>query len=345
MSGSTIAVEACGLVVLASFRDVTCWQFANPASREAVAPSAAPSAADADAARPIVERVAARAFGASGGASAECLAELLPWKAVFVRRRLTHAKTMFQSALDGTLSAPSADSLQRARKKDLPDPSDKVGIRRLLTSHSLQETIVKQRAGSNRRRRLIAAASRAVDGGRLVWSAPQAPVLAMEQRRASERSGADFEALDRPVCSRHRRVLVDGLATPRECALLIGAAVVGMDGDDEGAASGESVVVTRAAARMPASGAVGSCRMPAGGAVGSCERLTPVNGPWVPRVGSAGVRHRACACADMCAPGRLCAGRQPAVAAARGPGRRGEPPRGAALLEGAPGVHVSCPCV
>jgi len=83
----------------------------------------------------------------AGGASADCAADLLPWEHVFLRRRVTHASKMLSAAVAGTLEeqAGTGEELQRVRKKDLPAENDRTGIRRLLTSHSLQETLVKQR--------------------------------------------------------------------------------------------------------------------------------------------------------------------------------------------------------
>lgn len=132
-----------------------------------------------------------------------------------------------------------------ARKKDLPRPDDKVGIRRLLTSHSLQTTLTQQRAAGNnqqRRRRVMACASYAVEDQRRVWSAPMLNVLSDEQRTAVVASGGDFEAVDRAVCSRRRRVVLDELGSARECALAIGVARVGMGADCCGI-GGETVLI------------------------------------------------------------------------------------------------------
>lgn len=246
---AVVAVDACGLLHLELAHDSpkTRWTF-EPASRT---PPSTTRAATSDRGVQIVERAAKRDFVVAGGASADCAADLLPWEHVFLRRRVTHASKMLSAAVAGTLEeqAGTGEELQRVRKKDLPAENDRTGIRRLLTSHSLQETLVKQRlggsAGTRRVRRAIAVAAHPVAGLRHVWHAParQEP-LSAERRRAVVGSGGDLEALDRPVRCPQQRVLLDELATPRECALAIGASIVGMDVEDKAAAeSGETVVV------------------------------------------------------------------------------------------------------
>lgn len=146
--------------------------------------------------------------------------------------------------------APAAGkvaSVPQQRKKDLPDPSDKVGIARLVTSHSLQKTLVAQRSGS-RQASKVASSSRPVSGLRRVWAAPagSSQPLALEQRAAVLKSGGDFEALDRPTRHPKRRVLLDDFGSSNECRVAMSAADAALGVALEGASStshGESVVI------------------------------------------------------------------------------------------------------
>ena len=147
--------------------------------------------------------------------------------------------------LDDTF-APSRRSSQPAhkhqRKKDLPDPTDRVGISRLVTSHSLQKTMVQQRGSiaQHRSLTLIASSLRAVKGNRHRWSAPAGwQPLPAAQRAAVLKSGGNFEALDRPMRHPCRRVVLDGVATPQECHALIQVAEAAMT---EGG-GGETVLI------------------------------------------------------------------------------------------------------
>jgi hypothetical protein len=242
---ATIAVDNSGLLHLQlSLERATLWSF-----EVARRPAPVQQAATVDRGRLVVERAATNDFIRAGGASVDCATELNAWRDVFVRRRVTHASKMLRAAIAGTLedseAMKGAEELQRVRKKDLPDECDSVGIRRLLTSHSLQQALVAQRAGRHRHRRVLAVATRTISGNRQVWQAPsrQEP-LSAERRHAMIEGGGDLEALDRSVRCPRRRVLLDELATPRECALAVGASIVGMDVHDEGAAeTGEAVVV------------------------------------------------------------------------------------------------------
>ena len=146
--------------------------------------------------------------------------------------------------LDDTF-APSRRNSQPAhkhqRKKDLPDPTDRVGISRLVTSHSLQKTMVQQRSSGAQHRSvtLIASSLRAVEGNRHPWSAPAGwQPLPAAQRAAVLKSGGDFEALDRPMRHPRRRVVLDEVATPQECHALIQVAEAAMT---EG--GGETVLI------------------------------------------------------------------------------------------------------
>ena len=239
--------DGCGMLVLCCRNDRSQWHFAHsvPIREDSLALAGREKIVDRGC--PIVERLAARDFAHAGGASTDSMAELASWKTVFVRRRVTRAKTMVRRAIEGTLDEMhgSAGALQHVRKKDLPDPDDKVGIRRLLTSHSLQQYLVTQRIRPGRRRQVVGSASHALEGSRRVWNAPSEQMpLPQERRQSVLTNGGDLEALDRPVRCPTKRVLLDAMASPRECALTIGAAVVGMDVvDAEAAAHGESVIV------------------------------------------------------------------------------------------------------
>lgn len=199
-----------------------------------------PISSNSDVTGRMIEQAAARDFAFAGGAAADRTADLVEWKAVFQRRRLTMAKEMIMNALSGT-HRKQDDNVQR-RKKDLPDPKDKVGIRRLLSAQALQETLVARRHGPGRALRVAAAANQAVTGNRAVWNAPSGQaMLAAAQQRGVIAAGGDLEALERPTRGRCLRVVLDDVASERECALAIGAAVVGMDA--QGDAAGETVLI------------------------------------------------------------------------------------------------------
>ena len=170
------------------------------------------------------------------------------------------------------LASSSPLPLTAQRKKDLPDPSDKTGIRRLVTSHSLQKTLVLQRSSNNGRRRrvrIIASATHALAGGRHVWNAPEGEQpLSSEQRASVLKSGGDFYALDRPTRHPRRRVLLDDFARERECQLAIAAAAAAMRDDDTlqtGLASreddGESVVICSPPSALQCSIGEGASRL------------------------------------------------------------------------------------